>query len=159
MALCLGAVAFHGDESHWARLVARDRLSVVRLCATVCARQARRGTALVAVHHLCAQNVRSFVLVEPRVCRTATGVYSCGHLCPKCNGLQQKAGVVVPLRGSAVPRSGLCFYRICCLAAIMNQAAAAVLIYLILYVFMYAYAEVAFICTHFYFWALFCTLY
>ena len=45
------------------------------------------------------------------------------------------------------------------LAAIMNQAAAAVLIYLIVYVFMYTYAEVAFICTHFYFLALFCTLY
>jgi len=45
------------------------------------------------------------------------------------------------------------------LAALVNQAAAAVVIYLILYVFTYLYAEIAFMCTHFYFLALFCTLY
>jgi hypothetical protein len=45
------------------------------------------------------------------------------------------------------------------LAALMNQAVAAVLIYLVLYVFLYLYAEIAYMCTHFYFLALFCTLY
>ena len=45
------------------------------------------------------------------------------------------------------------------LAAVVNKAASAVVIYLILYVFTYLYAEIAFMCTHFYFLALFCTLY
>jgi len=44
-------------------------------------------------------------------------------------------------------------------AAIANQAALYVFVYLLLYIFLFSYSEIAYMATHIYFLALFCTLY